>query len=97
MTPASPAATAGQTSAASPLDRLKAVYDVPVQLSVVLGRASMRISDLVALGPGSEVGLDRRVGEPVEILINNKLVARGRVTVVDDRLGITLTELVPAR
>ena len=92
-----PAGAAEGSAAATPLERLKAVYDLPVQLTVVLGRASLQIGQLVALGPGSEVELDRRVGEPVDILINNRPVARGRVTVVDDRLGITLTELTQAR
>lgn len=96
MTP-TPTSAAEAPSAASPHERLKAVYDLPVQLSVVLGRAKLQIGQLVALGPGSEIELDRRVGEPVEILINNRLMARGRVTVIDDRLGITLTELVQTR
>jgi len=61
---------------------------------VVLGRATMRISQLVRLGRGAVVELDRKVGDPVDILVNNRLVARGQVTVIEDRLGVTLTEVV---
>jgi flagellar motor switch protein FliN/FliY len=87
-------ADAAAAAAAPSLEQLSAVYDVPVQLSVVLGRATMRISQLVRLGRGAVVELDRKVGDPVDILVNNRLVARGQVTVIEDRLGITLTEVV---
>ncbi len=73
---------------------LSAVYDVPVQVSAVLGRASMPVGQLLRLGRGAVVELDRKVGEPVEIYVNNRLVARGEVLVVDDHLGITMTEIV---
>ena len=76
------------------IERLHAVYDVPVQISAVLGRATMPVSQLLRLGRGAVVALDRKVGEPVEIFVNNRLVARGEVMVVDDRLGITMTEIV---
>lgn len=74
--------------------RLAAVYDVPVQLSAVLGRITMPVSQLLRLGRGAVVALDRKVGEPVDIFVNNRLVARGEVIVVDDRLGVTLTEII---
>lgn len=93
--PASPRADDG-APALGP-EQLGAVCDVPVQLAVVLGRATLRISQLVRLGRGAVVELDRKVGEPVEILVNGRLVARGQVTVVDDRLGVSLTELVKGR
>src|SRR5690348_16839337 len=75
---------------------LDAVYDVPVQVSAVLGRASMQVSQLLKLGRGAVVELDRKVGEAVDIYVNNRLVARGEVVVVDERLGVTMTEIVKA-
>jgi flagellar motor switch protein FliN/FliY len=85
-----PDAPGGQAAAAP----LSAIYDIPVQLGVVLGRATMPVSQLLRLGRGAVVELDRKVGEPVEIYVNNRLVARGEVLVVDDHLGITMTEIV---
>ena len=76
------------------LDQLSAVYDIPVQLSAVLGKTTMPVSQLLRLGRGAVVELDRKVGEPVEIYVNNRLVARGEVLVVDEHLGITMTEIV---
>lgn len=73
---------------------LKAIYDIPVQVSAVLGRANMQVSQLLKLGRGAVVELDRKVGEAVDIYVNNRLVARGEVVVVDDRLGVTMTEIV---
>jgi flagellar motor switch protein FliN/FliY len=73
---------------------LEAIYDIPVQISAVLGKASMQVSQLLKLGRGAVVELDRRVGEAIDIYVNNRLVARGEVVVVDDRLGITMTEIV---
>jgi flagellar motor switch protein FliN/FliY len=74
---------------------LEAVYDIPVVVSAVLGRVSMPINQLLKLGRGAVVELDRRLGEPIEIYVNNRLVARGEVVMVDeDRLGVTMTEIV---
>lgn len=73
---------------------LEAVYDIPVQVSAVLGRATMEISQLLKLGRGAVVELDRRVGEAIDIYVNNRLVARGEVVVVEERLGVTMTEIV---
>ena len=73
---------------------LEAVYDIPVQLSAVLGKASMQVSQLLKLGRGAVVELDRKVGEAIDIYVNNKLVARGEVVVVEERLGITMTEII---
>ncbi|MDB5359992.1 MAG: fliN [Rhodospirillales bacterium] len=73
---------------------LEAVYDIPVQVSAVLGRATMQVSQLLKLGRGAVVELDRKVGEAIDIYVNNRLVARGEVVVVDDRLGVTMTEIV---
>ncbi len=75
---------------------LEAVFDVPVQVSAVLGRSRMEVGELLKLGPGSVLELDRRVGEAIDIYVNNRLVARGEVVVVDERLGVTMTEIVKA-
>lgn len=73
---------------------LDAVYDIPVQVSAVLGKATMQVSQLLKLGRGAVVELDRKVGEAIDIYVNNRLVARGEVVVVDERLGVTMTEIV---
>ena len=73
---------------------LEAVYEVPVQISAVLGRATMQVSQLLKLGRGAVVELDRKVGEAIDIYVNNRLVARGEVVIVDERLGIMMTEIV---
>jgi len=73
---------------------LEAVFDIPVQVSAVLGRATMQVSQLLKLGRGAVVELDRKVGEAIDIYVNNRLVARGEVVVVEDRLGVTMTEIV---
>lgn len=77
-----------------PVERLEAIYNVPVQVSAVLGKASMPISQLIKLGRGAILELDRKVGESVDIVVNNRLVARGEVVVVDERIGITMTEII---
>ncbi|MBL4588707.1 MAG: flagellar motor switch protein FliN [Alphaproteobacteria bacterium] len=71
-----------------------AIYDIPVQVSAVLGHATMQVSQLLKLGRGAVVELDRKVGEAVDIYVNNRLVARGEVVVVEDKLGVTMTEIV---
>ena len=73
---------------------LEAVYDIPVQVSAVLGKANMQVSQLLKLGRGAVVELDRKVGEAIDIYVNNRLVARGEVVVVEDRLGVTMTEII---
>ena len=75
---------------------LEAVFDVPVQVSAVLGRARMEVGDLLRLGPGTVLELDRRVGEAIDIYVNNRLVARGEVVLVEDKLGVTMTEIIKA-
>jgi flagellar motor switch protein FliN/FliY len=76
---------------------LEAVYDIPVTVSVVLGKATMQVSQLLKLGRGAVVELDRKLGEAIDIYVNNRLVARGEVVMVDDnRLGVTMTEIVKA-
>ncbi len=94
------AAEAGGRRALEPTEPLRtvqdleAVYDVPVQVSAVLGKATMEVSQLLKLGRGAVVELDRKVGEAIDIYVNNRLVARGEVVIVDDRLGVTMTEIV---
>ena len=73
---------------------LAPVFDVPVSISAVLGRASMSVAQLLQLGNGSILELDRKVGEAIDIYVNNRLVARGEVVIVDDRLGVTMTEII---
>lgn len=73
---------------------LEAVYDIPVQVSAVLGQTEMAVSQLLKLGRGAVVELDRKVGEPVDIYVNNRLVARGEVVIVEDKIGITMTEII---
>lgn len=75
---------------------LEAVSDIPVSISVVLGKTSMQVQQLLKLGRGAVVELDRKVGEPVDILVNNRLVARGEVVVVEDKIGVTMTEIIKA-
>lgn len=74
---------------------LEAVYDIPVTVSAVLGKATMQVSQILKLGRGAVVELDRKLGEAIDIYVNNRLVARGEVVMVDDsRLGVTMTEIV---
>ncbi len=73
---------------------LEAVFDVPVRVSVVLGRTKMPVSSLLKLDTGTVIELDRQVGEAVEIFINDRLVARGEIVLVENRLGVTMTEII---
>lgn len=76
------------------LNDLDAVYGIPVEVAAVLGKAEMQVSHLLKLGRGAVIELDRKVGEAIDIYVNNRLVARGEVVVVEDRLGITMTEII---
>ncbi|MCW5750603.1 MAG: flagellar motor switch protein FliN [Alphaproteobacteria bacterium] len=82
---------AGQPRTATDLEP---VFDIPVHVSAVLGKSTMQVSQLMKLGRGAVVELDRKVGEAIDIYVNNRLVARGEVVVMDDRLGITMTEII---
>ena len=73
---------------------LEAVYDIPVHISVILGRTTMPISQLLKLGKGAVIELDRNVGEAIDIHVNNRLVAKGEVVIVENRIGITITEII---
>lgn len=73
---------------------LEAVFDVPVTVQAVLGKTALEVSQLLKLAPGAIVELDRRVGEAIDIYVNNRLVARGEVVLVDEHLGVTMTEII---
>src|ERR1700686_4652662 len=75
---------------------LEAVFDVPVQVSAVLGRSKMDVGELLKLGPGTGLAVVRRVGEAIDIYVNIRLVARGEVVLVEDKLGVTMTEIFKA-
>src|ERR1700750_18240 len=92
LDPSSPQPFGGDTG--MPEKDLDAIYDIPVQISAVLGKATMQVSQLLKLGRGAVVELDRKVGEAIDIYVNNRLVARGEVVVVEERLGITMTEII---
>lgn len=73
------------------------VSDIRVNVSAVLGRTSMSVDTVLKLGRGAVIELNRKVGEPVDVYLNDRLVARGEVVVVDDKLGITMTEIIKAQ
>ena len=73
---------------------LEAVYDIPVKVSAILGKSKIKVSQLLKINKGAIIELDKKVGEAIDIYVNNNLVARGEVVVVDDKLGITMTEIV---
>jgi flagellar motor switch protein FliN len=83
-----------ENKSSSSVQELSAIYDVPVQVSAVLGKAYMQVSQLLKLGRGAVVELDRRVGEAIDVYVNDRLVARGEIVVVEERLGITMTEII---
>ena len=73
---------------------LEPVFDVPVNVQVVLGKSYLEVSQLLKLGPGAVVELDRKVGEAIDIYVNDRLVARGEVILLDENLGVTMTEII---
>lgn len=73
---------------------LEAVFDVPVKVSAILGQARIQVADLLKLSAGTVLELDRKVGEAIDIYVNDRLVARGEVVLVEDRLGVTMTEII---
>ena len=85
------AAEEGEEKAAADL---APVFDVPVNISAVLGKSTMSVAQLLKLNAGSVLELDRKVGEAIDIYVNNRLVARGEVVVIDERLGVTMTEII---
>ncbi|MGE3301794.1 MAG: flagellar motor switch protein FliN [Hyphomonadaceae bacterium] len=91
---APPPPTAEENSAGKTAADLAPVYDVPVNIQAVLGKANVDVSQLLRLTRGSVLELDRKVGEAIDIYVNNRLVARGEVVVLDERLGVTMTEII---
>jgi flagellar motor switch protein FliN len=75
---------------------LEQVFDVPVTVAAVLGSHRMAVGDMLRLQPGAVLELDRRVGEAIDIMVNDRLVARGEVVIVEDKLGVTMTEIIKA-
>src|ERR1700733_5301273 len=73
---------------------LDLIMDIPLKVTVELGRAKMVVHDLLALGQGSVIELNKLAGEPMEVLINNKLVARGEAVVVNEKFGVRLTDII---
>lgn len=82
---------AAQTRSVADLEQL---FDVPVTVSAILGNSKMPVGDLLRLGPGSVLELDRKVGEAIDIYVNNRLVARGEVVLVEEKIGVTMTEII---
>jgi flagellar motor switch protein FliN/FliY len=85
--------TAPQPPGSTEPAELERLYDVPVELAVEIGRTRMTIRETLALGPGSIVTLDRLAGEPVDLLVNGKPIARGEVVVIDEEFGLRVTEV----
>jgi flagellar motor switch protein FliN/FliY len=77
-----------------PSPRLDLLLDVPLDVAVELGRTRLSIQDLLGLGPGSVIELDKIAGEPLDILVNDRLVARGEAVVVNDKFGVRITDIV---
>lgn len=74
---------------------LDPVLDVPITLTAILGRTQLSVADVLRMNAGSIIELDRAIGEPIDIYINSRLVARGEVVLIEDRLGITMSEIIP--
>ena len=91
----------GNTPTAAARGALPAGFDtlmeIGLKVSVELGRARLTVRDALGLAPGHIVELDKKVGDPVDVLVNGALIARGEVVVVDDRFGVRITELLPPR
>lgn len=91
VTPKSPGEDSSAPRTAADLEKL---FDVPVRVSAILGRARMPVSELLKLDEGAVVELDRKVGEAIDIYVNDRLVARGEVVLVENKLGVTMTEII---
>ncbi|MEE8484117.1 MAG: flagellar motor switch protein FliN [Nitrospinota bacterium] len=94
----SPPPAAAQAASIHPGDeKLDLILDIPLNLSVELGRTKMLINDLLQLGQGSVIELTKLVGEPLEVLVNDKLIAKGEVVVVNEKFGVRLSEVLSAK
>lgn len=95
LTPAAPQPDeGGEAAAPRGAADLKTVFDVPVNISAVLGKAHIDVASLLKLNAGTVLELDRKVGEAIDIYVNNRLVARGEIVLVEERLGVTMTEII---
>jgi len=92
--PLQPAAGVDDPVAVPAGDGLERLRDVPVELACEIGRTRMTIGEALALAPGSIVGLNRLAGDPVDLLVNGKPIARGEVVVIDEEFGLRITEIV---
>ncbi|MCA0422825.1 MAG: flagellar motor switch protein FliN [Proteobacteria bacterium] len=75
-------------------EELRRIGEMPVRVTAVVGRTEMAIVDLLKVQPGAVLELDRKPGDPVDILVNNRLIARGEIVKIDERLGVTMTEII---
>jgi flagellar motor switch protein FliN len=89
--------TGDQSATSHPTGYLERLHDVPVELAVEIGRTRMTIGETLALGPGSIITLNRLAGEPVDLLVNGKPIARGEVVVIDEEFGLRITDVVSSR
>ena len=88
-----PAETAAAPEGNRPRN-LDLILDIPLKVTVELGRTKMIVNDLLALGQGSVIELNKLAGEPMEVLVNDKLVARGEAVVVNEKFGVRLTDII---
>lgn len=84
----------GAASAAAPGRDLSVVLDVPVELAVEIGRTTMTIRETLGIAPGTLITLDRMAGEPVDLLVNGRRIARGEIVAIDEEFGLRVTEVV---
>ena len=84
----------GAMAASSPVQSLDFILDIPLKVTVELGRSKMSVRDILQLSQGSVVELSKLAGEPLEVLVNDKLIARGEVVVVNEKFGIRLTDII---
>lgn len=90
--------TAGESDKPQILDeRLQLLFDIPLNVTVELGRTKLSLKEVMELGVGSLIELDKLTGEPVDIYVNNKLIARGEVVVIDENFGVRITEIISPR
>jgi flagellar motor switch protein FliN/FliY len=81
----------------APQKNLKLIMDIPLRVSVELGRTKMPVSELLNLGQGSVIELNKLAGEPMEVLVNDKLIARGEAVVINEKFGVRLTDIISTK
>jgi len=92
--PASSQAFSNDVNAMQSQENISLIKDVPLEVTVELGRTSKSISDILDFAPGTIIELDRIAGEPVDVLVNGKMVARGEVVVIEENFGVRVTEII---